>query len=117
MMLGREDERLETGALRLARPLPSIECSWIEEGRALGPVTPFAIGEGVDAEMEELRPLGALVAELRRRGPWPHAWQSREKETRAGSGGCEEKRATVHGMVEVVERSRGREVEVVEDSP
>jgi hypothetical protein len=117
MVLGREDERLEASAPGSARPLPSIECSWIEEGRALGPVTPFAIGESVDAEMEEQRPFRALVPQLRRRGPWPHAWQSREKETRAGSGGCNEKGTTVHGMVEVVERSRGREVEVVEDSP
>ena len=67
MMLGREDHRAEAARLRGTRPLPRIQVRRREDRRILAAVAPLAIGEGVDAEVQEERELVALPRELRGR--------------------------------------------------
>jgi hypothetical protein len=69
VMFRRENDRAKVRGLCGARPLPRVERAGIENARRLLAVAPFAIGEGVDAEMEEQRQLVALPLKLRHRRP------------------------------------------------
>ena len=71
MMLGGENQRAGAGLPARAGPLAGIERRRIEHRGVFAPVTPLAVGEGIDAEVEEQRQLVALPGELRGRGPGP----------------------------------------------
>ena len=71
VVLGGEDHRLEARVPRDTRPLPGVEPGRVEDGRTLGAISPFPVGEGVDAEMDEHRQFIALPRELGRCGYRP----------------------------------------------
>jgi len=83
MMLGGKDHCPEPGGPGGARPLAGIERGGREDGGILGAVAPLAIGERVDAEVEEESQLVPLPGELSRRGNRP-----RGPRTHQGSEWC-----------------------------
>ena len=70
VMLGGEDHRAEPGGARLPWPRPRVERGRIEDAGIFAAVAPLAIGEGVDAEVQEERELVALPRELRGGRAW-----------------------------------------------
>ena len=53
MMLGRDEDSLETGGLRRGGPLAAVQVRGVEEVLGLGSVAPFLSGECVRPEMTE----------------------------------------------------------------
>jgi len=72
-MLGGQDQRAGASGLGRAGPLTRVEPRRVEQRRVLVPVAPFAVGERIDAEMEEQGQLVALPGELRRGRTGPDA--------------------------------------------
>ena len=70
-MLGGEDQCAETSGASSLRPGPRIEPGRIEDAGIFAAVAPLAVGEGVDAEVQEEREFVALPRELR--GRWTGA--------------------------------------------
>lgn len=52
-MLGRQNHQREARSSGSVGPLAGVEARRAEDGRALLPGAPFAVREGVHAEMEE----------------------------------------------------------------
>ena len=71
VVLGRQDEPAHAGGLEGPDPLAGVEGGRIEERRVLFPCPPLAVGEGVDAEMDEGLELEGLPGELALRRPDP----------------------------------------------
>ena len=63
-MFGREHRRAEAPVARGADPLPRVEPFGSEDRRILPAISPLAIGEGVDAKVQEQRKLVLLPCEL-----------------------------------------------------
>ena len=70
MMLGGEDQGPETCGARVLRPGAGVERGRREDRGILFAIAPFAIGEGIDAEVQEERELVALPGELRGARAW-----------------------------------------------
>ena len=68
MVLGGQDEEPDPGLLEDGGPLPGVEVGGIEPPWILLAVAPFAVGEGVHAEMGERDELVPLPGELLRGG-------------------------------------------------
>ena len=66
-MLGGEDHGAEPGGPRGPRPGAGVERGRRKDRGILAAVTPLAIGEGIDAEVQEESELVALPRELRGR--------------------------------------------------
>ncbi len=71
VMLGGDDGHLESSLLQALYPLFRIETGGIEQGGGFFPVAPFAIGKGVDAEMQKGREFQLLPLVLLRSGHKP----------------------------------------------
>ena len=70
VMLGGEDHGPEAGGACGPGPGASVERGRREDRGILAAVTPLAVGEGIDAEVQEERELVALPRELRGRRAW-----------------------------------------------
>ena len=66
-MLGGEDHGPEAGAACGPGPVASVERGRRKDRGILAAVTPLAVGEGIDAEVQEESELVALPRELRGR--------------------------------------------------
>src|SRR2546423_13630529 len=53
VMLGGENQRAGAAGSGGAGPLPRVQARRVEHRRVLAAVAPLAVGEGVDAEVEE----------------------------------------------------------------
>ena len=69
MVLAGEDQAAHAGRGEAFDPLVGVELRRIEEGGILMPETPFPIGHGVHAEMDEAVELELLPGQLLRRRP------------------------------------------------
>ena len=117
VMLGGEHDAAEARVLHHLHPLPRIERRGCEQLRVLLAGAPFAVGEGVDAEMHEQRELLALPGQLRGRrartrtgfrsdrGAGSQRGQGRGRSRRAQRG---EKTTTVEGEPDAVGMIHGR---------
>src|SRR5205085_11683079 len=88
VVLGGEDEGSKACRARAPRPLPRVELRGGEDGRIFAAGPPLAVGEGVDAEMQEHRELVTLPLELRARTPRARCSQ-RQCETRREQGAAQ----------------------------
>ena len=101
MMLGGENQRASTRGFCRSGPLPRVERSRQKQGGTFPTFTPLAIGERVDAEVEEESQLVALPGELRRGRDstrWRRPGDSARQTRTPSKGGCGElkKRAPIH---------------------
>ena len=64
VVLGRDDRHAESGVAQRVHPLVGVESVGPEQRGILRAVAPFAVGEGVDAEMQEGGQLQLLPSEL-----------------------------------------------------
>src|SRR5439155_15564015 len=88
VVLCGENHRAEARRARGPRPLPRVERRRREDARVFAAVAPLAIGEGVDAEVQEERELIPLPLELwgrRRRASRADRPTSRQECRRGGS--------------------------------
>src|SRR5439155_26901362 len=66
VMLGSQDQGAGAAGLGRAGPLTRVEARRVEHARVLAAIAPLAVGERVDAEVEEHGELVLLPGELRR---------------------------------------------------